>query len=50
MPLIGHTLTFACILEVLSNYLMPVIGQIGDICLHFTSLEQSSYAIDGSDH
>ena len=29
---------------------LPPIGQIIDICLHFTSLEQLSGAVDRSDH
>ena len=41
---------FACILPVPSNYPMPLIGQIIDICLNFTSTEQLSGAIDRSDH
>jgi len=48
-----RSLTFAaiaCILQVLSNYLVPLIGQIIGICLYFTSIEQFSDAIDRSDH
>ena len=44
------SLTFACILQVSRNYLMPLISQIIDICLYFTSVEQLSNAIDRSDH
>ena len=40
----------ACILQVWSNNPMPLIGQILDICLYFTSLEQLFEAIDWSDH
>jgi len=32
-----------------SNYPMPLIGQIIDICLYFASLEKLTDAIDRSD-
>jgi len=43
-------LIFACILQVLSNYPMPLIGQTIDICLYLAIIEQLSRAIDRSDH
>ena len=37
-------------LQVLSNYQIPLIGQIMHICLYFTSLEQLSSPLDRSDN
>ena len=42
-------LMFACILQVLSNYRIPLIGQIIDTALYFARLEQLSDPMDWSD-
>jgi len=48
-PQISTTSTLAYILQVLSDYPMPLAGHTIDICLHSTSLEQFSDTIDRSD-
>ena len=44
-----RSLILTCIFQVLSNYLMPLISQIANICLELMSLEHLFDAVDRSD-